>query len=60
LYFLKRANVEKDAGIVEVHDQDICIAKAKTRQGNRQKSLRTLSWQVWTPVEKIHKKGDKP
>ena len=37
------ANVGKDAGIVDVNDKEAFIAAAKTRQWNREKSVRTLA-----------------
>jgi catalase len=39
---LKTANVGQDAGIVEASDKDAFIAAAKTRQWDREKSVRTL------------------
>jgi len=40
---LKKADVAKDAGIVDAHDRDAFIAAAKTRQWDREKSVRTLA-----------------
>ncbi len=40
---LKKANVGKDAGIVDANDKDAFITMAKTRQWNREKSVRTLA-----------------
>jgi catalase len=40
---LKIANVGQDAGIVDVNDKDAFIAAAKTRQWDREKSIRTLA-----------------
>ena len=40
---LKIANVKKDAGVVDTNDQDVFIAAAKTRQWDREKSVRTLA-----------------
>ena len=40
---LKKANVERDAGIIDSHDQDAFIAVAKTRQWAREKCVRTLA-----------------
>lgn len=40
---LKTANVGQDAGIVDTNDKDAFIAAAKTRQWNREKSVRTLA-----------------
>lgn len=40
---LKIANVGQDTGVVEVHDLDAFIAEAKTRQWDREKSVRTLA-----------------
>jgi catalase len=40
---LKTANVGKDAGVVEATETDAFIAAAKTRQWNREKSVRTLA-----------------
>jgi catalase len=40
---LKIANVGKDAGVVNVNDKDVFIAAAKTRQWDREKSVRTLA-----------------
>ena len=39
---LKAANVGADAGVVDAKDMDAFIAAAKTRQWNREKSVRTL------------------
>jgi catalase len=40
---LKTANVGKDAGVVDANDKDAFIAAAKTRQWDREKSVRTLA-----------------
>ena len=40
---LKIANVGQDAGVVDTNDKDAFIAAAKTRQWDREKSIRTLS-----------------
>lgn len=40
---LKTANVGQDAGVVEANDKDAFIAAAKTRQWDREKSVRTLA-----------------
>jgi catalase len=40
---LKTANVGQDAGVVDVNDNDAFIAAAKTRQWDREKSVRTLA-----------------
>jgi catalase len=40
---LKIANVGQDAGVVNVNDKDVFIAAAKTRQWDREKSVRTLA-----------------
>lgn len=40
---LKIANVEYDAGVVDTKDKDAFIAAAKTRQWNRERSVRTLA-----------------
>jgi catalase len=40
---LKTANVGQDAGIVDVNDKNAFIAAAKTRQWDREKSVRTLA-----------------
>jgi len=40
---LKVANVGQDAGVVDTNDQDAFIAAAKTRQWDREKSVRTLA-----------------
>jgi catalase len=40
---LKTANVGKDTGVVDAADQDAFIAAAKTRQWEREKSVRTLA-----------------
>ncbi len=40
---LKIANVGRDAGIVDTSDKDAFIAVAKTRQWDREKSIRTLA-----------------
>jgi catalase len=39
---LKIANIGQDAGVVDVSDKDAFIAAAKTRQWDREKSVRTL------------------
>jgi len=41
--FLKIANVGQDAGVVDTNDKDAFIAAAKTRQWDREKSVRTLA-----------------
>jgi catalase len=40
---LKMANVGQDAGVVNAKDKDAFIAAAKTRQWDREKSVRTLA-----------------
>jgi catalase len=40
---LKIANVGQDAGVVDVGDKDAFMAAAKTRQWDREKSVRTLA-----------------
>jgi len=40
---LKVANVAIDAGVVDSKDDDAFIAVAKTRQWDREKSVRTLA-----------------
>jgi catalase len=40
---LKTANVGQDAGVVDTNDKDAFIAAAKTRQWDREKSVRTLA-----------------
>jgi catalase len=40
---LKIANVGQDAGVVNVNDKEAFIAAAKTRQWDREKSVRTLA-----------------
>jgi len=40
---LKIANVGQDAGVVDVSDKDAFITAAKTRQWDREKSVRTLA-----------------
>jgi catalase len=40
---LKIANVGQDAGVVDASDKDAFIAAAKTRQWDREKSVRTLA-----------------
>ncbi|MDO9387320.1 MAG: catalase [Thiobacillus sp.] len=40
---LKAANVGQDAGIVDANDRNAFIAAAKTRQWDREKSVRTLA-----------------
>ena len=40
---LKAANVGNDAGVVDASDRDAFIVAAKTRQWNREKSVRTLA-----------------
>ena len=40
---LRRANVGRDAGVVDTNDKDAFIAAAKTRQWDREKSVRTLA-----------------
>jgi catalase len=40
---LKTANVGQDAGVVNASDKDAFITAAKTRQWDREKSVRTLA-----------------
>ncbi|MHB1053056.1 MAG: catalase [Thiobacillus sp.] len=40
---LKKANVGQDAGVVDANDKNAFIAAAKTRQWDREKSVRTLA-----------------
>jgi len=40
---LKAADVGKDAGVVDASDKDAFLTAAKTRQWDREKSLRTLA-----------------
>jgi catalase len=40
---LKIANVEQDAGVVDAKDKEAFIAAAKTRQWDREKTVRTLA-----------------
>ncbi len=40
---LKIANVGHDAGVIDAHDKDAFLAAAKTRQWEREKSVRTLA-----------------
>jgi catalase len=40
---LKAANIGNDAGVVDASDKDAFIAMAKTRQWDREKSVRTLA-----------------
>jgi hypothetical protein len=40
---LKTANIGQDAGVVEASDKDAFITAAKTRQWEREKSVRTLA-----------------
>lgn len=40
---LRTANVEQDAGVVDANDKDGFITMAKTRQWDREKSVRTLA-----------------
>ena len=40
---LKAAKVGKDAGVVDAGDKDAFIKAAKTRQWDREKSVRTLA-----------------
>lgn len=40
---MKTANAGQDAGIVDAGDKDAFIAAAKTRQWDREKSVRTLA-----------------
>ncbi|MFZ1006504.1 MAG: catalase [Candidatus Sulfotelmatobacter sp.] len=40
---LKTANIGKDGGVVSADDEDAFIAAAKTRQWNREKSVRVLA-----------------
>jgi catalase len=41
--FLKIANVGQDAGVVDANENGVFIAAAKTRQWDREKSIRTLA-----------------
>ena len=41
--FLNKANIGQDSGIVDVNDIDAFIGAAKTRQWEREKSVRTLA-----------------
>ncbi|MHB8108886.1 MAG: catalase [Syntrophorhabdaceae bacterium] len=41
--FLKIVNIGQDAGVVDANDKDAFIAAAKTRQWDREKSVRTLA-----------------
>jgi catalase len=41
--FLKIANVGQDAGVVDANENDVFLAAAKTRQWDREKSIRTLA-----------------
>jgi len=41
--FLKAANIGQDAGVVDVADNKGFIDAAKTRQWDREKSVRTLA-----------------
>ena len=40
---LKAANVARDAGVVDAGDTDAFVVAAKTRQWDREKSVRTLA-----------------
>jgi catalase len=40
---LRIANVGQDAGVVDANDKGAFIAAAKTRQWDREKSVRTLA-----------------
>jgi catalase len=40
---LRKANVRSDAGVVDANAKDAFIAAAKTRQWDREKSVRTLA-----------------
>jgi catalase len=40
---LKLSNVGRDTGVVDVNDTDAFLAAAKTRQWDREKSVRTLA-----------------
>ena len=40
---LKKANIGKDAGVVNANNEAAFIAAAKTRQWDREKSIRTLA-----------------
>jgi catalase len=40
---LKTANVGQDAGVVDANDKDAFVAAAKTRQWDRERSVRTLA-----------------
>ncbi len=40
---LRTAHVVQDAGVMDINDKDAFIAAAKTRQWDREKSVRTLS-----------------
>ncbi|HSQ26436.1 MAG TPA: catalase HPII, partial [Anaerolineales bacterium] len=40
---LKTANIPQDAGVIDANDNNAFIAAAKTRQWDREKSVRTLA-----------------
>jgi catalase len=40
---LKAANIEADAGVVNAKDRNAFVAAARTRQWDREKSVRTLA-----------------
>jgi catalase len=40
---LKKANIGKDAGVVDANNETVFITAAKTRQWDREKSVRTLA-----------------
>ena len=40
---LKTANIGKDGGVVSANDENAFITAAKTRQWNREKSVRVLA-----------------
>jgi len=40
---LKIANIGQDAGVVDANNKEMFIAAAKTRQWDREKSVRTLA-----------------
>jgi len=40
---MKMANIGQDAGVVDANDKDAFIAAAKTRQWERENSIRTLA-----------------
>ena len=40
---LRAANIPQDAGVIDANDKNVFITAAKTRQWNREKSVRTLA-----------------